>query len=120
MPFPHNRSYATKVVGESHYESNLRELCGQAEATMRQFATTAILTLENNNPYDRNAVRVDISGLTVGHLSRADAIIFRRRCGSPNRAQFECDAVIVSLHGEAVCDYGVRLELPDLLRPIAL
>lgn len=118
MPFPRNRSYATRVVGESYYESNLRELCGHAEDRMRQLATTAILTLEDNNPYDRNAVRVDIRGLTVGHLSRADAILFRSRCGSPNRVQFECDAVIVSLHGEAVCDYGVRLELPGLLRPI--
>jgi hypothetical protein len=32
---------------------------------MRQFAKTAILTLETDNPYDGNAVHVDIDGLTL-------------------------------------------------------
>jgi len=111
MPFVGNKQFALKVVGESPYEGNLFELCGPAENHMRQFPRTAILTLEGDNPYDRNAIRVDIDGLTVGHLSRDDAAWFRRTFGDRTGARYVCDAVIVSLRGEAICDYGVRLDL---------
>jgi hypothetical protein len=78
---------------------------------MRQFAKTAILTLENDNPYDRNAVRVDIDGLTVGHLSRSDARRFRAACTGRSPNQFQCAALLISLRGSAASDYGVRLHL---------
>jgi hypothetical protein len=111
MPLIGNREYAVHVVGESFYEDNLRALCGPATDHMRQFAKIAILTLESDNPYDRNAVRIDVDGLTVGHLSRADAPRFRARCGGMNGARFSCDALLISLRGNAASDYGVRLDL---------
>ena len=37
MPFIGNREFAVKAVGESFYDSNLRELCGPAADHMRQF-----------------------------------------------------------------------------------
>src|SRR5205814_10639045 len=97
MPLIGNRDYAVHVVGESFYEENLRSLCGPATDHMRQFAKTAILTLESDNPYDRNAVIVDVDGLTVGHLSRAAAVWFRSRFGGMSGSRFECDAVLISL-----------------------
>lgn len=119
MPFVGNRRFDLKVVGESHYEENLYDLCGPATEHMRQLAKTAVLTLETNNPYDRNAVRVDIDGLTVGHLSRTDAAWFRQMCGAPSGSRFACEAVIVSLRGSAACDYGVRLDIEsDSLRRV--
>jgi hypothetical protein len=102
MPFVGNRDFAVKVVGESFYNYNLRELCGPAEDHMRQFAKTAILTLENDNPYDRNAVRVDIDGLTVGHLSRSDATRFRAACAGQRTEHFPCSALLISLRGNAL------------------
>lgn len=114
MPFPKNRPYRTKVVGESHYEDNLRGLCGPATDDMRQFSKVASLTLETDNPYDHNAVRVDIDGLTVGHLSRSDASWFRRITAAPGGCRFSCDAVIVAMRGSAAADYGVRLDIDPL------
>jgi hypothetical protein len=111
MPLVGSRNFATKVVGESFYDNNLHELCGPAEDPMRQFAKTAILTLENDNPYDRNSVRVDMDGLTVGHLSRNDARRFRAACAGRNPNHFECAALLISLRGHAASDYGVRLDL---------
>lgn len=111
MPFVGNRDFAVKAVGESFYDSNLRELCGPAEDHMRQFAKTAILTLENDNPYDGNAVRVDVDGLTVGHLSRNDAKRFRATYAGRGASQFPCAALLISLRGNAASDYGVRLDL---------
>jgi len=111
MPLVGNGDFAIKVVGESFYDQNLRELCGPAEDHVRQFAKTAILTLENDNPYDRNVVRVDIDGLTVGRLSRLDARRFREACTGRSANQFECAALLISLRGDAASDYGVCLEL---------
>ena len=34
MPFVGNRDFAVRVVGESFYDDNLRELCGAAEDHM--------------------------------------------------------------------------------------
>ena len=116
MPFSENREFALRVVGESFYQENLRRLCGSSEDHMRQLAATAILTLEFNNPKDRNAVRVDVRGYTVGHLSRSDAKVFRSTYGGHDGDQFECDAVLISLRGGQVCDYGVRLHIPSLKR----
>jgi hypothetical protein len=111
MPFVGNRNFAVKIVGESYYVANLRELCGPAEDHMRQFAKTAILTLENDNPYNRNAVRVDVDGLTVGHLSRDHARRFRGAYASRTTEQVPCAALLISLRGSAASDYGVRLDL---------
>ena len=111
MPFVGNRDFAVKAVGESFYDGNLRELCGPAEDHMRQFAKTAILTLENDNPYDRNAVRVDVDGLTVGHLSRNDAKRFRAAYAGRVTTRLSCAALLISLRGNAASDYGVRLDL---------
>lgn len=101
-PFVGNRDFAVKVVGESFYENNLRELCGPAEDHMRQFAKTAILTLENDNPYDGNAVRVDVDGLTVGHLGRSDTRRFRAAYGGRGMSQVSCAALLISLCATAV------------------
>jgi hypothetical protein len=114
MPLIGNREYTVHVVGESFYEENLSFLCGPATDHMRQFARIASLTLEGNNPYDRNAIRVDIDGLTVGHLSRFDAARFRARRGDVDGSCYTCDAVMISLRGNAAADYGVRLDFGEL------
>lgn len=111
MPFPGNKRFDVKVVGESFYQENLFRLCGRASSAMRQFRKPAVLTLETNNPHDKNAVRIDIDGLTVGHLSREYAVWFREACGAPNGSCLACDAVVIALRGNARCDYGVRLEV---------
>jgi hypothetical protein len=111
MPFIGNGEFPIKVVGESFYEDNLYSLCGSAADHVRQFAKTAILTLEGDNPYDRNAIRVDVEGLQVGHLSREDAARFRRVSGAGDGARFSCPALLLSLRGNVASDYGVRLDL---------
>lgn len=104
--------YSVKVVGESFYERHLAAICGRATSEMREHYRMATLILEDDNPHDSNAVRVEIDGGQVGHLSRADAVRFRaiRRQVS---SRFECPAMIIAFLGgqDAACDYGVRLQL---------
>ena len=62
------------VVGESYHQDALRGLCGQTGGQgLPRRVFTAQLVREPDNPRDPNAVRVDIGGLPVGHLSKEDA-----------------------------------------------
>ena len=57
------------IVGKSHRQHVLRQLWDDgADDTF-----TAIMIPENDNPHDRNAVRVEVEGRHVGYLSRETA-----------------------------------------------
>ena len=72
------------IVGESYRQHILRQLWDDgADDTF-----TAIMIPENDNPHDRNAVRVDVEGRHVGYLSRETAKDYRaymndQRCAVP-------------------------------------
>lgn len=88
--------YGFEIVGESYYQEALDQLCGGRceEGHRKEFR--ARLVPEPNNEYDRNAVRVEVAGLKVGHLSRDDAIIHHEemdRLGFFGRPA-ACDAII--------------------------
>ena len=69
--------FRIEVVGESHYQAVLEEICGGRTADGADHDCTATLVPEPENPKDRNAVQVTIGGRTVGYLSRGDAIGYR-------------------------------------------
>lgn len=73
--------YETEIVGESHYQANIERHCAPAATNIE---LTADLVLEDDNPHDKNAVRVDIGGRTVGYLSRQDAKIYRKLLDAGN------------------------------------
>jgi hypothetical protein len=99
-------SFDGEVVGESHYQADLKRLSGGE----RRKNTTAQLVCESNNQHDKNAVKVEIAGKTVGHLSREDAIAHRNRLQALKQggAIVECPAVIVT-GGNGAC--GVYLDV---------
>ncbi|RYP81226.1 hypothetical protein EKO23_23860 [Nocardioides guangzhouensis] len=59
-----------EVVGESRYQEHLRSICGGDPANKVLQAVTAVLVPEPDNPYDSNAVCVQIEGAVVGYLPR--------------------------------------------------
>jgi hypothetical protein len=67
------------VVGESHYQPAIAAAAQGRNCQEWQDAveTTAILVPEPTNPYDRNAVRITLSGRTVGYLSREEAVQYQ-------------------------------------------
>lgn len=62
-------TFDQEVVGESHYQEDLRKLAGGE----RRKYLTARLVCESDNKFDAESVRVEIGGKTIGHLSRDDA-----------------------------------------------
>src|SRR5262249_32273170 len=89
--------YDIEVVGTSHYQTELEQICGGRSEESARAKTTAMLVLDDANPYDSNAVRVEIAGYVVGHMSRDNARQYRKKlkqAGHP-RITASCDALIV-------------------------
>lgn len=105
--WPSVGNFDLEVVGESNYQNSLKKISGNATETRFLPAFTAILFLENNNKFDKMAVRVDIDEMTVGYLSREDAREYRKllkRKGIAGKAT-SCDA---ALTGGFIKDDGTR------------
>lgn len=67
--------FATEVVGESNYFESIRKISRSVEG---ELFTSAVLIHEMNNRHDKNAVRVDVDGQTVGYIGREDAPDFAK------------------------------------------
>jgi hypothetical protein len=105
------------VIGESHYQDNLEAICGERNPDGEDRILDAVLVLDDANPYDPNAVRVDIEGQTVGYLSRDVAPHFREYMANLGHqsVSFQCQANIRGgwdRGGGDVGRYGVWLDLP--------
>lgn len=94
------------MVGESHSQDALLQVAGSGEV---RHPCEARLVLEDGNPYDSQAVRVDIGGRTVGYLSRADAKRYRVRVIDKGLT-VSCNAVIIG--GGVGRSLGAWLDLP--------
>ncbi len=110
-------TYKAPVVGESHYQDALEQICGGRTHDSQEVYIQAILCFENENPRDSNAVRVEIDGMTVGYLDRELAKDFRSavRNQGHDSTLFGCGAVIVGGWDRGPDDrgyFGVRLDIP--------
>lgn len=72
-PDPNNTSYVYNIVGEQSYQNNLKKIAGPKEEESKFFECQAKVSSEPFNQYDKNAVKVEINGLTVGYLSKSEA-----------------------------------------------
>ena len=110
-------NFELRIVGEAHSQAALEVLCGPRVPKGVNRFETAWLILEDKNPHDKNAVRVEVRRKPVGYLSREVAIRYREQLnarGTPN-ANGQCQAVIrggwVSSDGRKGA-YLVWLDLP--------
>jgi len=105
-----------EVVGESHYQRELKSLAGDHGTEFVEIDCEAALVPEDDNKYDPKAVAIFIEGIKVGYLSRDDARSFRRRLGNKRlTGQITyCDALIVgggiARNGRKM-SYGIRLDI---------
>ena len=105
-----------EVVGESHYQKALAKLAGDHGDQSPNLQVKAVLIPDNKNPHDDKAVRVEVEGYTVGHLSRDDARSFRRRLGAKKLGVVPtgCDAIIMGgylARDGTRASYGVSLDI---------
>lgn len=110
-------TYEFDIVGESKYQGALEAICGGRTEDSAEHVTEAVLYLEDSNPHDNLAVRVDIDGRTVGYLSRKDARSYRQQLKQlgHDRLVCRCDAMVVGGWRRSRTDqgyFGVKLDLP--------
>lgn len=105
------------IVGESNYQDALSRICGGYTRDGHQLHTCASLVPEPSNPYDENAIRVDIDGQTVGYLKREHAARYVKRLTEEGLARevLEVRAYITGGWRTNQHDrghFGVQLERP--------
>jgi hypothetical protein len=115
--WPSPGTYKFEIVGEASYQAAITAICGGRTEESAQYQTQAVLYLEDSNPYDNKAVRVDINGRTVGYFSRKDARSYRTRLKrkGQERIVYKCNALIVGGWRRSRSDqghFGVKLDLP--------
>lgn len=97
------------VAGESYYQDALRQIMGSPATAGLRKSGVAVLVPQHGNPFDDNAVQVQIDGRPVGHLSRDDAALYR-----PGVLKLMEGGSHVALHATVSCgggsSYGVFLD----------
>ena len=71
--------FSTEIVGESHYQENLKKIAGHYSEDGVEKDVLAKLIHDNDNPYDNKAISIEIGGYTVGHLSKLSARYYREK-----------------------------------------
>lgn len=110
-------NYGQEVVGESNYQDNLIKAAGGANLNNEAIQVQALIALDDQNEFDKNAVMVAINGGTVGYLPRQSALNFREKLlreGHSN-AMYSCSAILKGGYekgGGEMASYGVWLDLP--------
>lgn len=89
-----SRKFNLPVVGESHYQKNLENICGKRTEDGENRIISATLVAEDDNEHDENAICVMIEGKKVGYLGRGDAIKFRKHYRSKPYSSYDCQAQI--------------------------
>lgn len=117
VEFPPHGNYDLEIVGESHYQSNIESICGERKERGEYFETVANLILEDTNPHDKNAVRIEIQSKPVGYLSKEVAKLYRAILTENKhpKAVGACKALIKGgwkrKNGD-IGSYGVWLDIP--------
>jgi hypothetical protein len=109
-----NGSFDFPIVGEASYQKNLALIAGQKQPNGVEIKTKAIVFLDPFNRHDKNAVRVEINGLIVGHLSKDNALQNRAWLKINKLGSITClvDAVITGgwLRSDSEGYFGVSLD----------
>ena len=116
--------YDFDIVGESHYQDVLEEVCDGRTSEGAQHDTLAMLAPEPDNRHDRNAIKVmmfiDDDSYTVGYLSRDLAVPYRQQMARLGRRYGigACRARVVGGWTDHRGDghFGVKLDLAWPLR----
>jgi hypothetical protein len=113
--------FAIDIVGESYYQENLEAICGPRKRDGENLTVDAHLILEDDNPYSKDAVRVEIEGLLVGRLPQSQEKAYRQHLARKRHRNdtVVCRAVIQGgwKRGDDLGHYGVKLDLPRQFVP---
>lgn len=81
----HGYQFITPIVGESHYTDTLKKCYNDPNAHKKgkSVFVDVKLVMQDDNPYDNQAVVVVSPYGTIGHLSRVHARLYRQDYDEP-------------------------------------
>lgn len=102
-----NNQYGIKVVGIKHYLQSIEK-----KLQRRNSFYQVLLISDDNNIYDKNAVKVVLEDETIGHLEKKTALMLREYIQSLGYRYFEatCSAKIQQVSDGSIID--IWLDLP--------
>ena len=104
-----------QIVGESHYQDALEEICGGKEPDGAKYHCTAFVASDPGNRYDPNAIEVRIEGALVGYFDKDAALACHKELQQAGKSscRFDCPAFICGGwdDGETEGSFGVKLGL---------
>ncbi len=62
-------TYGLEIVGEASYQDAFIAICGPRKPSGHRHLCEAVIEAEPSNPVNSKAVRVSVSGRTIGYLS---------------------------------------------------
>jgi hypothetical protein len=111
-------AFSFDIVGEASYQDSLEHFAGGKKERSANLAVQASVEPDDLNPHDPNAIKVMCRGVTVGYLSRQDAIAWRSAMTEQEGKvqKVSVRAVIVGGWRDDISegDYGMRL---DMVKP---
>ena len=112
-----DNGFDLEVVGESDYQAHLKSICGGNLKQGSLKRAIAELHYEDKNPLDGEAIRVDVSGKTVGYLPIEEARLYRKKIKKTGYDEItvSCNAIIFGEKKEGFfgrAAIGVWLDLP--------
>ena len=122
VDIPGPGTFAFNIVGESNYQDALIELVKHKKEANENLIFKASLLYESENPYDSNAIKVEIERQTVGYLNRENAKFYRLQMTELGYEGYvvTCAAKVVGgwrdKNGRRA-HYGVRLDMPTMAAP---
>lgn len=106
-------TFSSYAIGHPHHQDALKSIFSDRTPENNEKLVEAVLVIDDANPYDSQAVRVDIQGQTVAYLKDENAKQFRKKMKEkgPSEIKATCAAKIVYWERE-FNNYLVVLDLP--------
>lgn len=110
--------FEIKVVGESHYKTAINQACTKVPLDgVSNLLVDAVLVPDNQNIYDKNAVKVMLKDRHVGYLSRDDAKQLRLFLVKRKAGRVLCSASVTGgwwmKDRNKQADFGIELAIPE-------
>jgi hypothetical protein len=108
-----SETFSSYAVGHLDYQDALKRIFEECTSESQEKLVEAVLVPDDGNPYDIQAVRVEIQGQTVGYLKHEDARQFRKKLVEAGHSGIKATCAAKIVYWErGVDNYGVLLDLP--------
>jgi hypothetical protein len=111
-------TFSSYAVGHPHHQEALKSIFSDRTPENNEKLVEAVLVIDDANPYNSQAVRVNIQGQTVAYLNDGNAKQFRKKMKEKGSSEIKATCVAKIVYWEREFNnYLVVLDLPLEYQP---